>query len=53
MPISRRLRAAEALTASAMRAFASADMGLRVPVVFAFLGILILWLVVVEYTVTY
>jgi hypothetical protein len=45
IPISRRLRAAEALTASAMRALASVDMGLRVPVVFAFLGIIILgWL---------
>jgi hypothetical protein len=51
MPISRRLRAAEALTASAMRAFDSADMGLRVPVVFDFLGIANSWLVVVEYTV--
>jgi hypothetical protein len=45
------LRAAEALTASAMRALASVDMGLRVPVVFAFLGIANSWLVVVEYTV--
>ena len=40
-----------AAAVSAMRAFASADMGLRVPVVVVFLGILILWLVVVEYTV--
>jgi len=52
MPISRRLRAAEALTASAMRAFASGDMGLRVPVVLVFLGIANSWLVVVEYTVS-
>jgi hypothetical protein len=51
MPISRRLRAAEALTAVAMRAFASGDMGLRVPVTFVFLGIANSWLAVMEYTV--
>jgi hypothetical protein len=42
IPNSSLFLAAEALTASAILCFASADIGLRVPVGFVFLGILFL-----------